>query len=402
MSWTGPLAALKLPAFRWYSLGNFSSLTGTWAQRTVLFWLAWELTGSTTILGLMALLDLMPAVIMAPIGGSLADRFDRLRVAQRVQYIGVVPPVALLLLSGLDMLTLPMLLLGAVATGMLNGLDHPIRLVLVGSITPREMIPQAVGLNSLTFNLSRTLGPMIGGWCIASDAYALVFALNICSFLTFAAVLRQIEPASREGQSSNAQQKPVGWRGLLPGMGRLEKLSLAYYGVIAFCLRPVMDLLPAFASTLARPGPEAVAAFTLLSSAVGLGAMVGAFIASARRGRGMTITSGLGAAASVLLFVLSAQVWLAALAVAMASAGIMANAISTQVAIQIGVAEELRGKAMALYALVLRVLPALGAVLTGHLLAQPNGFQWLFWLCAAVAISGATLWRLLRRLPDEA
>lgn len=93
------LRSLTNANFAWYLAGNTGSIVGTWAQRIVLLWIAWELTQSTTVLGVLAIADLLPSVAIAPLAGTIADRYDRLRLARMLQWVSVAPPMLLLVLS---------------------------------------------------------------------------------------------------------------------------------------------------------------------------------------------------------------------------------------------------------------------------------------------------------------
>lgn len=179
------LRPLSNTGFAWYLAGNTGSIVGTWAQRVALLWIAWELTQSTTVLGLLAMADLLPSVAIAPLAGTIADRYDRLSLAKMLQWVSVLPPMLLLGLSLSGQLGIEWIVAVAVATGVINGFDHPIRMVLVGSLVERARVGGAVALNSMTFNLARMIGPVFGGLAIAEKLFWPLFLFNCLSYYRF-------------------------------------------------------------------------------------------------------------------------------------------------------------------------------------------------------------------------
>ncbi|MGZ9810220.1 MFS transporter [Pseudoroseicyclus sp. H15] len=366
-----------------YLAGNFASITGTWAQRVVVFWLAWELTESPSILGVLAALELLPSIIFAPLAGTWADRRPAARLARDVQAASILPPLALLAVALMGEPGLPALVLVTLATGVLNGLDHPLRLLLVGRVAPKGQVSGAVAWNSAAFNVGRMIGPALGGWAISAGRPDLVFAYNALSYLGFVVVLTIVGRHMAEAGPGPAGAGQASWRNLLRAFPRDVLLLFALFAATAGLLRPIFELLPSFADALSGgvgeasappPGgaaPSGAGAFSLLTTAQAAGAVVGALVASVLFGRfgnrRVAIAMALVAALSALAFVAAPTLALAVLAVAVMSGATLANGIATQVDLQTTLDETVRGRALALYTMTFRGLPALGALLLGVL-----------------------------------
>lgn len=386
------LAALGSPVFRLFALGSAASLLGTWAQRVVLFWLAWEMTRSTVVLGVLALADLLPALLTSPLGGMLADRDDRVRMAVRVQVLSALPPLLLAVTSCLGMLDLTVVMAATLLGGICTGLDHPLRLTLISNLAPPEHVPSAVSINSMIFNLSRMIGPALGGLAIAGGAVTAVFAMNLVSFVFFALVLRRIKPPPRP-ESAGGDQAAVGWAGVWPLVPLFQRLALLYLVAVSLFLRPVYEMLPAFADRLAGGDSEAANAFALMSGAVGLGAFFGALSAPGMRSGRALIVSGLAGVVSIAAMVWIDSLWLTLLAIALSSWGILASSIATQILLHLGVPPEVRGRVLALYAMVLRGMPAAGALFAGWLATRIELTMVFVWF--GLPVLAVTLWLAL-------
>ncbi len=387
-----PLAHAPLRA---YLAGNFASVVGTWGQRVVLLWLAWDLTQSTFMLGLMAMADLLPSVIVAPFAGTLVDRKDRLRLARQLQVMSLAPPCMMLAATLTGLLSPAILLAVATLTGVLNGFDHPVRMVVVGGIVPRPDVPGAVAMNSVVFNLARMLGPAVGGITIALHAMWAIYIFNAVSYWIFALILsrlarREEAPSSASPDEPGVSSRVIprtrleaatarapsrhggeddGWSAVWQGLTGRHKVLLVLFAFLALCFRPIFELLPTFAEGLTQSEAMAARAFSLMTSAQGAGAMVGAVVTSVLLSRGRPSTLALGFAMAGVLgcggFLFSNLLGTALVALTFLSGVILANGICTQVVLQTQVPDRIRGKVLSLYTMIFRGLPALGAMSIG-------------------------------------
>jgi MFS family permease len=384
-----------------YLGGNLASVTGTWGQRVVVFWMAWELTFSPAVLGLLAALDLLPSIMAAPIAGALADSRPALRLTRNIQALSALPPLIMLVVVLYDEVNLPILMLLTLLTGILNGLDHPLRLLLVGRIAPRDMISNAIAANSVVFNVGRMIGPAIGGWTVSSGTPAIVFGYNAVSFFLFAAVLATLK-APEEGDSLDGKGKALDglfrWGAVIRAFEFPLIIIFSLFAAIAALIRPTFELLPSFAEDLAQNGLDAAQIYSLLTSSLGLGAIIGALAASLLLARiqnwTFSMAAGFTSILAALAFLGVAQFYMALISMTVMSAAILANGIATQFALHTRLPESVRGRALSLYTMTFRGLPALGALFVGAL----GEIAPLRLVCAILAILMLGLWAWVIRV----
>lgn len=398
------LTALRDRKLQAYLAGNLLSISGTWAQRVVVFWMAWEMTGSTAVLGILAALDLAPGVIAAPFAGALADRRPARKLTFVVQFVAMLPPFVLAFFAIADQISLALLMTVTFSAGLIGGFDHPLRLLLVGNITKREQVSNAVALNSTSFNLGRMIGPALGGWLIAQDLSLLVFLFNAASFLVFALVLSRPYIVRDE----DAPQSVVSgygfrdWVSVFQRMDRIDRRLFLYFASLGLLLRPIFELLPSQAARFVSGALTDTQAYSLLTSTQGFGALFGAlftsFLLSRIGGKFVAVCAGLAASFAVVAFLFSQELFVALLALSIVSGAVLMNGISTQVMLQMHLPREMKGRALALYTMTLRGTPALGAFGAGVL----GGFipQSAFFIFASVVLLLWSGWLLilLRRL----
>lgn len=366
------LAALGARGLRAYLAGNLFSIIGTWGQRVVVYWMAWDLTGSSAILGVLAGLDLAPAVLAAPLAGALADTRPARRLAINLQLLSALPPLALAGLALAGMIELPVLLAVTLVTGMLGGFDHPLRLLLVGSVVERQHVSSAIALNSIVFNVGRMIGPVAGGWAVSAGRPELVFVLNALSFLFFALALHRSPVSEEDAPRAKADGGGVGLRAVLRALEAPDRRLVFYFAAIALMARPLFELLPVFAGEFASAALPEARAYSILTSVQGLGAMLGgvatSVLVSRYRQRTVALIAGLVATATLLAFLSSGGHFPFALAALAVIAGaVLTNGISTQMILQTRLPRSVRGRALGLYTMTLRGMPALGAFILGVL-----------------------------------
>jgi len=154
---------LAVRNFRFYFIGQTLSVSGTWMQRVAQSWLVLELTGSGTALGLVTAVQFLPVLFLAPLGGVVADRFNKRRLLLVTQSLAAVLATALGLLVLFDLVQIWMVYALAGALGLVASLDNPTRQTFVLELVGRDQLTSAVSLNSVLVNLARVLGPAAAG-----------------------------------------------------------------------------------------------------------------------------------------------------------------------------------------------------------------------------------------------
>jgi predicted MFS family arabinose efflux permease len=350
-----------------YVAGNAISLIGTWMQRIGVGWLAWELSHSGAVLGLVAFADLFPGVLIGPFGGALADRVDRLRVIKVAQTLIMLQASALFALTASGAITVPVLVALVLFGGAVIGFNQPARLALVPSLVPRTDLATAVAINSIVFNTARFIGPALAGLTIVALGIGAVFALNALSFLAFLFALSRLRlPALAVPAAGRSMLGAIadGLRYALrhPGIGPILLLQAA----LAVCARPFVELLPGFAAEVFGRGAPGLAA---LSSTIGIGAIAGGLWLAQRPADAalprVVLLSSVLIGLSVLAFALCPWFWPALGCVALAGFAMVVAGAGTQTVLQTAVAEDMRGRVLSLFGLIFRGGPALGALIIG-------------------------------------
>jgi MFS family permease len=361
--------ALAHRNFGIYIAGNSVSLIGTWMQRIGVGWLAWDLSHSGAVLGLVAFADLFPAMVMAPFGGALADRTDRLRVLFVGQCLIMLQALSLFVLTVTGLIDVGLLILLVLAAGLVIGFNQPARLALIPDLLPRSDLATAVAINSIVFNLARFIGPALAGMAIVWIGVEAVFAINGLTFIAFLVALTRLrltrEEAARTrrgGSMLGAVTEGLRYVARHPGIGPILLLQ----AVVTVSVRPFVELLPGFAEEVFARGAPGLA---MLSSTIGLGAIVAGLWLSQRGGQGgltrITLLSSVMIALATLGFSLSTWFPAALVCVALAGFGMVTAGVGTQTVLQIAVDEGMRGRVLSLFGLIFRGGPALGALVMG-------------------------------------
>lgn len=356
--------------FAIFASGNFPSQLGVWAQRVALGWLAWKLTESGLVLGLLGFVDLIPIILLSPVSGYITDRFDRLTLAKLIMTMNVIVTATLATLAYLDLLTIHLLLLFAFLTGIDHAMFQPVRSVLISALVSREDLGPAIAINGFSWNSARFVGPAIAGPVLLLYGPNVIFLANAALygwFLMSFWFLRLPPQAPRQPSATGMTGEIfAGYRYAFrhPVIGPL----LAILACASFLTRPVVELLPGFASGVFDRGPDGLA---WLTSAMGIGAMASGFwIAQRGRIEGLpqitanTLLSG--------VFVLILFAWTDHFAVAvlcMAAIGFQYSLYATciQTMVQSVAEEHMRGRVLALYGVTWIGFAAIGSLVMGAL-----------------------------------
>jgi len=365
------------PGYRWYLLGQVADTIGVWMQRLAIGWLVWELTHSAGWLGVITFLKYAPTILLGLIGGWLADRFARGYIVIAVQALAVVKTGLIALLLGFDALSLPILLALEVLIGIGIALSQAASRTIVVELVPNAQLAPAIALGSIVFNMSALIGPAIAGlimvvldivvcfWVITA-----MFAINLVAY--FCVVRRITGPGQSAGEPMlRAISSALRYAVSHDGIGPLLALHLAF----TLCVRPLIEMLPAFAAGVL--GGD-IGSVTLLTSAVGIGAtMAGIYLGSRRPGRGLcrlVVHAMLGLGLVLLAFAEAPNLWIAALLAILVGIGMTIRGAGIETLVQLASTDHLRGRVLSFYGLLLNGGAAVGGVIMG-LLADGIGLR---------------------------
>ncbi len=388
--------ALANRNFRLYVIGTVASDLGLWIFRIGLSWLAWELTHSTTWLGIVVVANFIPQIIISPFSGAITDRSNYLRMFMIAECISASIPISIGVLNASGLMSIWLLIGLIFLRGSAYSFARPARLALVYNLVGRDDISAASSINAIIFNASRFVGPAVGGAVIIAFGVTGTFFATIITLSFQMSCLLMIRPPEQEkfeGKSRGLMGDT--WDGLRytfthPGIAPLL-IILVLSSIFA---RPFIDLLPGFADRVFGRGADGLA---ILLSANGVGAMIAGFWMASRKGiAGMTkimISNVAIFSIALILFCMTDVIAIAAAIMVVAGFTMVAQGVSTQVLIQSGVSGEYRGRVLGVYGLVARVGPAIGAVVLGALtdyfgmrwpLAVGGGLCLLLWIWARV------------------
>ncbi len=392
------LSAFRHRNYRLFFGGQLISLTGTWMQSAAQAWLVSQLTDSALLLGLVAFAGQIPVFLLAPLGGSTADRMSRRRILLSVQLVGMVLAFALAALTLSGQVQVWHIFIFAALSGVTGAFDIPARQVFVVELVGKEDLLNAIALNSSVFNIARILGPTLAGVIVATAGEGWCFFANGMSYLaviTGLLAMRIAPRASTAHRGSVLAQITEGF--CFIGGNRPIRALLLLLGLSSLMGMPFTVLMPVFAEQILHTGAQGLG---ILMAASGIGALAGALSLAARRGvqglgRWVAIAS-FGFGISLILFSLSRSFWLSAALFIPVGLFMLVQMAASNTLIQVMVPDRLRGRVMAVYSMMFMGMTPLGALLAGAL-AHPWGAPLTVAAGGMACIAGAVLFA--QRLP---
>jgi len=366
----------------------FAATTGTmasqWMQRIALGWLVWELTHSGLWLGALAIAELAPGLILGPAGGVLADRFDRRRIVLFCQaVIGIQSLVTgVVILSGMAS---PFLFVAlAAVSGSAAAMQEAARSLLVRDVTPPDCLPTGMSLVAISVNVTRFLGPALAGPIMAWSGPAVIFWINAAVALALIGVLMSLHQIRQKAKSGKAAFTTELWEGFVAASTHAVVTPvLIVFAATALVIRPLYELMPAFADRLFDGG---VQDYSYLIMAVGLGAIGGAIVvtlnAPSRPAR-MFMGSSLAACGALLAFALSPTLHAALAAAAVLGFFMCMSAAASQLVVIMDAEDATSGRVLSVWGALMRGFPALGALGVGVVL-DTLGYRWPLVICAVL------------------
>jgi MFS family permease len=357
--------SLRIRNYRLFFVGQMVSMSGTWMQSVAQGWLVLELTGSAVALGTVTALQMLPVLVFGAWAGVLADRFDKRRTLLMTQSAMAAAAVGLALVVASGVVELWMVYALAAASGLATALDNPTRQSFVSEMVGPGEVANAVGLNSAMFNAARIVGPGIGGILIVAVGIWPCFAVNALSYLGLIAALLRMDVDALHRSERVARAKGQVREGLryvwASPVLRPTLLLVAVVGTFALNFSVLLPLMARFAFDR---GAETLG---LLTSAMGAGALLGALLTAGRGRPSARLLVGTCLAFGVLLLGAAAAptlAWELAVLPLAGAAGIafMSTANST---LQLTASDAMRGRVMALYALVFLGSTPVGGPIVG-------------------------------------
>jgi predicted MFS family arabinose efflux permease len=348
--------------------GAFLSSLGTWTQDVALSWLIHTSYMDPRYLGYRSFAAEAPLLAFMLVGGARADRADRRRILLASQLLQMLFAAALGVLYAADRLTAVPIVLLAFLTGLAQSQSAPTYQAVITSLVPPREIQSAVALNSLQFNLSRAVGPVIAGLLLARAGTGWCFVVNAASFAAVIVALVRIElPRPEAAPAEGLRQSLAAGLRHVRDSHTLSLLTLLA-GITSFLAFPLITYLPVIAGEGLRSGASG---YSQLLSSFGVGAIAGA-LATAHRGRApgrsrllARFLVGYAAATTAAVLVPWQALAMALLAVsgfALVSVFSTLNSLVQELA-----PEALRGRVVSIYGLAFRGGMPLGSLAAGFL-----------------------------------
>ena len=364
------VAAFRYRNFALFWTGALISSTGGWVQNVTIPYVVYQLTDSEAWVGFAGFSLLITAAIFGPIGGTLADRFDRrhiLIITQAAQALvalslwglwtsGVRSPGAIVALASLS--------------GVFGGLMIGSWQAFVSELVPREALLNAVTLNSAQFNAARAFGPAIGGIVLATLGAGWGFFINALSFFAVIGALllirlaRSVEKATGRMRVLRDLRETAHYVRRAPGI----LTCLVVVAGLSFADSPLFQFVVVFTDEVFKVDTWV---FGVMSAALGIGAILATpFIAGwggAMPRRKLVAGAMALNGISLMLFALSPNAWFGFFFLMGSGAGYLAIASSLNTTIQLQVDETKRGKVLAFYLLGVTLVAPIGALVQGFL-----------------------------------
>jgi MFS family permease len=361
------VSALRHRNYQLFFGGQIISLTGTWMQQVAQAWLVYRLTHSSALLGLVAFSNQIPVLLLSPIGGAVADRFNRHRVVVWTQTACMLLAFALATLTLGGWIRVWHLFVLSAALGVVYAFDIPARQSFIVTMVSREDMMNAIALNSSMVNGARVVGPAIAGALVAIVGEGWCFFLNGVSYIAVIAglLLMTIAPWERPAMARSAVVDIVEGFSYVAKTVPVRAL-LILLGIASFTSVPYTVLMPIVADQVLHGGAKALG---FLMGASGLGALAGALSLAFRRGvrglGGWVATASIGLAVALVLFAMSRSYWLSLVLLVPVGANLMVLMAGTNTLVQAMSPDVLRGRVMAVYSMMVMGLGPFGALYAG-------------------------------------
>jgi len=396
------VSSLGVRNFRLYFFGQMVSLSGTWMQSVAQAWLVLKLTGSGTALGLVVALQFLPVLLFGPLGGLVADRCDKRRLLYATQTSAGLLALALGLLVSFDVVRLWMVFALAAGFGLVNAVDSPARQTFVHEMVGADELPNAVTLNSVMVNLARAVGPAVAGVLIATVGLGPCFLINAGSYLAVLVALSlmrtdELQPTIPQPRARGQIREGFRYVRATPALST-PLLMMAVIGTLAYEFGVILPLMARFTFH------GDAGTYGLMSSCMGVGAVVGGLYAASHRRVGATALALNAIAFGVVLLIAAVAPNLAIELVALVFIGVASIGFLSlgNATLQLATAPEMRGRVMALWAVAFLGSTPVGGPVVGWI-GQNLGPRYGLGLGGVAALAaGALAYRRLARIGADA
>jgi MFS family permease len=392
--------SLKYRNYRLFFAGQILSLIGTWMQQIALPWLVYRLTDSALLLGVVGFATQIPALLLAPLAGVMADRWNKYYILLVTQTLSMLQAFALGLLYYYGHIQVWQIILLAIFLGLINAFDMPTRQAFViQMVENRDDLSNAIALNSMMFNSARLIGPSIAGIVIAASSEGACFILNGISFLFVIAslLLMKLKPHQAKPRTTHVLHDLKEGYSYATGFTPLKFIMLLL-ALVSLVGMPYSVLMPVFARKIIGGGSLTLG---FLMASAGAGALTGAIYLASRKtvlGLGKiipisTATFGFG----LIAFSFSRMLWLSLPLMYFTGLGMMTQMVASNTIIQTIIDDDKRGRVMSFYVMAFIGTAPFGSLIAGAL-ASAIGAPDTLLIGGSLCLLGAAMFT--RKLPE--
>ena len=342
-------------------------MSGIWIQRVAEGWLAYRLTHSPLMLGLVAFAGSAPALFLSPVAGVIADQVNRHRMVMVAQALAMAQAVTLALFTIEGWITPNQLLCFALIMGTVRAFENPARQSFFVELIPAEDLANAVVLSATLTNMARIAGAALAGLIVAAYGEGFCFLANAVSFLLVIFCFQRMRFAAKERRQPSESQMEL----LHEGFGYVRKnllvrsLLLLFAGMNFFG-GPYLALMPMLAGTVLGVGPTGLG---WLITASGIGALLCTLgLASRRQSLNLfklVMFASLVFGGALVGLALSRSFYVSLSILPFVGGGYILVLAGTQILLQTLVPDQLRGRVMSFYSLTFLGFQPFGSLLAG-------------------------------------
>lgn len=389
--------ALTHRNYRLFLVGQSLSLIGTWIQRIAMIWLAYRLTNSPFILGLIGFCEQIPIFIIAPFAGVYADRWNKHKALVRIESLAMVQAAILGIITLAHVIQIWHIVVLSLFLGIINAFEVPMRQSFVVDMVDRDKgaLGNAIALNSTVFNLSRLVGPSVAGvligvagegWCFMANAFS--YAIVVISLLMMTIILKPAVITDTTNVLRKLQEGIVYVRS-----HKVMRALLLLLAIVSFSNASLRTLAPVFAKQILHGNANT---FGFLMSAAGIGAITGAlFLTNHHSGRLLTRIisfTGILLGSSMICFGGSRWLWPSLFFMAVGGLAQMMHTASTNTLLQLHTDDDKRGRVMSFYTVCLQGMMPFGSLVAGAV-ADYTGASWAMIAMGTICLLGTIFLR---------
>lgn len=383
--------------YRLFMIGQTLSLIGTWIQRMAMIWLAYRITGSAFVLGIVGFCEQIPIFLIAPFAGVFADRWNKHKALCRIEALALIQAFILGIITLLGIVQIWHIIVLSLFLGIINAFEVPVRQSFVVEMVDRDKdaLSNAIALNSTVFNLSRLIGPAIAGILISAVGEGWCFMANSFSYgmvLTSLLLMKIVSSKTFQKEKGNVLMRLKEGIVYIKEQDSMRNL-LILLAIVSFCSASVKTLAPVFVKKILN-GDASTLGF--LMGASGIGAISGALFLTKQKTiallKRIVSYTGILLGTALLCFAISKSLILSLIFVSFAGLAQMMHTACTNTLLQLQVDDDKRGRVMSFYTVCLQGTMPFGSLVAGTI-AGIFGGPWAMASMGIICLAGIFLFR---------